>query len=128
MVTSLEDVRKSPEKTQHNLWRRETPGASGWQRTAHADDPNKYFMFSADCHAVEPSTYLEGIEPEYKARLPHMETRGDGSQWLITEGNRPQRVRGPSGAPKQGDEGAEKSGGMAMATSPLDDEDVLRNS
>ena len=128
MVTTLEDIRRSPERTQHNLWRRETPGAIGWTRTARADDPNKYFMFSADCHAVEPSNYLEGIEPRYRDRLPRMEVHADGSQWLITEGNRPQRVRGASGAPKQGDESAEKSGGMAMATSPLDEEDVLRNS
>ena len=126
MVTSLEDVRRSPEKTQHNLWRRETPGAQGWQRTAHAGDPNKYFMFSADCHAVEPSDYLDGIEPQYKPRLPHAETHADGSQWLITEGNRPQRVKGPAGAQQKGDTAAGKP--AAMAINPLDEEDVLRNS
>jgi len=126
MGDGLQDVRESPDRTPFNLWRRETPGAAGWTRTARPGDPAKYFMFSADCHGVEPANYLEGIEPEYRDRTPRMEERPDGSQWLITEGNRPQRVRGAKPAPGTSSEGALKP--MGAATSPLDAEDVLRNS
>ncbi len=128
MSDTLDRVRNSPDLTPYNLWRRETPGEAGWPRSVRAGAANKYFMFSADCHAVEPGTYLDGIEPEFRARTPHTETRDDGSQWLITEGNRPQRVKGPTNraAPAGADSGDLKP--AAAATSPLDDEDVLRNS
>ena len=36
-----------------NAWRLPTPGVEGWTRTARPDDPNKYFMVSADCHVTE---------------------------------------------------------------------------
>ena len=93
MGVQLDDVRRQPETSPHNIWRRDTPGAKGWTRTARPGDPNKYFLFSADCHAVEPSNYLEGIEPEYRSRIPRLELHEDGSEWLISEGNRPQRVK-----------------------------------
>ena len=77
-----------------NAWRRETPGARGWPRTARPGDPNKYFMVSADCHANEPHDYLSArIEPEYRARLPRVEVDGRGERWLVSEGWRPQRLR-----------------------------------
>ena len=38
-----------------NLWRLDTPGHAGWPRSARPDDPRKYFMVSADCHANEPA-------------------------------------------------------------------------
>jgi predicted TIM-barrel fold metal-dependent hydrolase len=124
MSELLSEVRRAPERTPLNRWRRETPGAAGWPRSAHAGDPNKYFMVSADCHAVEPASYLDEIEPEYRDRLPRMETRPDGSQWLISEGNRPQRVKGPGqGAPA----GFAAAGSPSSPASPLDDEDRLRN-
>jgi predicted TIM-barrel fold metal-dependent hydrolase len=118
MVDLLDEVRRQPERTQHNLWRRETPGAAGWTGSARPGAPNKYFMFSADCHALEPASFLDGIEPEFRERTPRLEVRPDGSQWLITEGNRPQRVRG-----------AAKGAGESMDTSAsgLDAEDALRN-
>jgi predicted TIM-barrel fold metal-dependent hydrolase len=126
MSDVLHEVRRSPERTPHNLWRRETPGAVGWPRSARPGDPAKYFMFSSDCHAVEPATYLDAIEPAYRDRTPRMEARPDGSQWLITEGNRPQRVRGPAAEPKPAaTEASSNPGGAPLA--PLDDEDVLRN-
>jgi predicted TIM-barrel fold metal-dependent hydrolase len=125
MAETLDKVRNNPDLTPYNLWRRETPGDAGWVRSARPGAKNKYFMFSADCHAVEPATYLDGIEAEYKPRLPHSETHEDGSQWLITEGNRPQRVRGPAGAAQHDKEGTKPS---AMAMSALDEEDTLRNS
>ena len=77
-----------------NAWRTESPGPAGWARTARPGDPHKYFMVSADCHANEPWDYLQTrIEPQFVARLPHVETDANGEQWLITEGWRPQRVK-----------------------------------
>ena len=124
MSEVLDDVRRSPERTPLNLWRRETPGPAGWPRSVRPGDPTKYFMFSADCHAVEPSSYLDDIEPEFRDRTPRVEVRPDGSQYLITEGNRPQRVRGPA-TDTQPAGGA--AGNLSAAASPMDDEDKLRN-
>lgn len=125
MSTLLETLRHSPERTPFNLWRRESGPETGWSGSVEPGAANKYFMFSADCHAVEPADYLDGIEAEYRPRLPRMETHEDGSQWLITEGNRPQRVKAAPKAAAPGDEAALKPGGAAF--SALDEEDVLRN-
>jgi predicted TIM-barrel fold metal-dependent hydrolase len=124
MSDTLQALRDSPERARFNLWRRETPGEAGWPRSARPGAPNKYFMFSADTHVVEPGDYLSDIEPEFRARIPHLETRDDGSQWLITEGNRPQRVRGANRPQSASEVGA---AGAGAAFSALDDEDALRN-
>lgn len=126
MAASVDELRRDPGRAPNNLWRRETPGAAGWPRTARPDDPNRYFLFSADCHAVEPSAYLEGIEPEYRARIPRLEVREDGSEWLISEGNRPQRVKP---AKRHAAPAGEASQGLpaALPGARMDDEDVLRN-
>ena len=86
---------EAPSTVDHaNAWRLETPGANGWPRTARPDDPDKYFMVSADCHANEPLDYLSArIEPAFAARLPRVEVDADGERWLVTEGWRPQRLR-----------------------------------
>ncbi len=77
-----------------NAWRLETPGPEGWPRTARPDDPRKYFMVSADCHANEPADWLATrIEPEYRERIPRIEVDKDGVAWMITEGWRPQKLR-----------------------------------
>ena len=129
MAATLDEVRRDPARTPNNLWRRETPGAAGWTRTARPGDPDKYFMFSADCHAVEPGKYLESIEPEYRARIPHFELREDGSEWLISEGNRAQRVK-PARKNASADASRDASQGLpaAIPGARMDDEDVLRNS
>ena len=124
MSETLQALRENPERTPYNRWRRETPGEEGWPRSARPGAPAKYFMFSADTHVVEPAEYLAEIEPEYRERTPKLETRPDGSQWLITEGNRPQRVRSAN-RPEQSSVGA--AGGAAATFSPLDEEDTLRN-
>ena len=73
--------------------RTETPGAEGWARTAHTDDPNKYFVVSADCHANEPRTWVKSrIDPAYLDRLPRLEVR-NGESFIIIEGNRPWKIR-----------------------------------
>ena len=126
MTETLQALKDDPARTQFNLWRRETPGAEGWKGSARPGAANKYFMFSADTHVVEPAAYLSEIEPQYRERIPRLETRDDGSQWLITEGNRPQRVKAaPGKAVSAGS--LEAGGGAGAATSPLDDEDALRN-
>jgi len=129
MAATLDEVRRDPSRTPNNSWRRETPGAVGWERSARPGAANKYFMFSADCHAVEPSAYLEGIEPEYRARIPRLEVREDGSEWLISEGNRPQRVK-PARKHASADPARDHSQGLPAAVpgARMDDEDVLRNS
>jgi predicted TIM-barrel fold metal-dependent hydrolase len=70
-----------------NLWRLETPGHPGWKRTARPDDPDKYFMVSADCHANEPSNLWSDRLPEhYRKRLPRIEIDANGVKWQISEG------------------------------------------
>ena len=52
-----------------NLWRLETPGHAGWERTARPGDSRKHFIVSADEHVNEPATlWLERIdEPDRKS-------------------------------------------------------------
>lgn len=121
MSETLQVLKGDPGRAPHNRWRRATPGAAGWAGSARPGAPNKYFMFSADTHVVEPADYLSQIEPQYRDRIPRLEVRPDGSQWIITEGNRPQRVRR---ATSDGDTGG---AGNSAVFSPLDEEDALRN-
>ncbi len=77
-----------------NLWRLETPGHSGWTRTARLGDPQKYFMVSTDSHANEPPDLWETrIDAKYRERVPRIITDDDGVQWRYCEGYRPDRVR-----------------------------------
>lgn len=70
-----------------------TPGAAGWPRSVHPGDANKYFMVSADCHANEPKDWVKSrIAKEYLKRLPRLEVR-DGQAFIITEGNRPWKIK-----------------------------------
>jgi predicted TIM-barrel fold metal-dependent hydrolase len=78
---------------QPNLWRLDTPGHQGWTRTAQPDDPNKYFMVSADTHANEPtSLWHQRIEPKYRDRLPKIERDENGVLWQSSEGYRRTRI------------------------------------
>ncbi|MPY94355.1 MAG: amidohydrolase family protein [Acidimicrobiia bacterium] len=112
-----------------NAWRLETPGHAGWQRTAHPGDPAKYFMVSSDCHATEPRGYLaDYIEPEYRERIPHIRTDEDGSQWMVTEGNRPQLVRPtPTAKTVQARQSFERKEHNRHAGQRMEEEDILRN-
>ena len=70
-----------------NRWRLETPGHSGWKRTARPDDPDKYLMISADCHCNEPSNlWVERIDRKFRDRLPRIEVDENGVKWAISEG------------------------------------------
>jgi hypothetical protein len=110
-----------------NAWRIGTPGVEGWTRTARPDDPNKYFMVSADCHVTESLAVFAGVEPQYLERIPHLETRDDGAQLLITEGNRPQMVRrAPSAGTVQEQQTFEKAEHNRDPRSKMEEEDLLR--
>ena len=112
-----------------NAWRRETPGAAGWRRSARPDDPDKLYLVSADCHAQEPGPYLaQHIEPQYLDRIPRVERHDDGSEWVITEGNRPQLVKRGAAAPTvQARESFERPEHDRHSSARMEPEDVLRN-
>ena len=79
---------------QANAWRTETPGCEGWERTARADDPNKYFMVSADGHVQEPSDlWATRMDAGYRERLPGVIMDGKGNKFQKTEGFRPLRLQ-----------------------------------
>ena len=80
-------------KDANNLWRRETPGHTGWKRTAWPGDVDKYFMLSADAHVNEPTDlWHTRIDKKYRDRLPRYEERPDGLV-QVTEGFRPLSIR-----------------------------------
>jgi len=90
-----------------NLWRTETPGHDGWQRTARPNDPHRYLMISADCHVNEPSNlWRERINQKFRDRLPHVEVDAKGDKWMVVEGYQRSRVRPVSrdDAPKGGED------------------------
>src|SRR6202789_2078211 len=73
-----------------NLWRLETPGHSGWERTARVGDPKKYFMVSTDSHANEPPDLWEQrIDPKYREGDPRIITDDQRVQWRFCDGYRP---------------------------------------
>jgi predicted TIM-barrel fold metal-dependent hydrolase len=77
----------------NNRWRLETPGHSGWQRTARPDDPNRYVMISADCHVNEPTgLWLERLDKKYHHRLPKIEIDENGVRWVSAEGMQRSRM------------------------------------
>ena len=98
----------------------------GWTRTARPDDPNKYFMVSADCHVTESLQFLEGVDDRYRDRVPHFEVRDDGAEFLITEGNRPQLVKPPKGTTVQAQQSFERPEDNRESKSRMEDEDLLR--
>src|SRR3954453_8677789 len=107
-----------------NAWRIGTPGIEGWTPTARPGDPHKYFMVSADCHTTEGMAFLDGVEPEDRHRVPHMEERDNGAQYMITEGNRPQLTRPPTGTTVQDQQSYETSSDNRAAKDRMEDEDI----
>ncbi|MBT6273177.1 MAG: amidohydrolase [Chromatiales bacterium] len=89
-MSALPDIPVNPP----NLWRLDTPGASGWVGSARPGHQQKYFMVSTDCHANEPADlWAKRIEPEYRERLPRITTDEHGVKWRVSEGYRPDRLR-----------------------------------
>src|SRR4051794_38066399 len=110
-----------------NAWRLETPGDPGWAHSPRPGAPNKYFMVSADCHTTESLDFLVRVPAAHQPRIPHLETREDGAQYLITEGNHPQLVRpGRSTPTVQAQQTFERSEHNRDPRSRMEDEDVLR--
>jgi predicted TIM-barrel fold metal-dependent hydrolase len=79
----------------NNVWRKETPGADGWPRTARPGDPKKYFMVSADCHANEPGDlWTTRMDPQYHERIPSFTfDENKRPNFQVTEGFRPIKIR-----------------------------------
>jgi len=99
-----------------NLWRLDTPGASGWPRSARPDAAQKYFMSSADGHANEPaSLWFERIDAKYRERLPRVVTDKDGIQWRVSEGQppRPAAALDPGGRGRGTQQGGRRSARQA---------------
>ena len=79
---------------EHNAWRLDSPGAAGWKRTARADDPNKFFIVSADCHVQEPNDlWVQRMPKDLHHRLPGVSVDPKGEKFQKTEGFRPIRIR-----------------------------------
>ena len=115
------------ETSSRNAWRLESPGAEGWPRSARPGAPNKYFMVSADCHVTESMQFLRTVPDEFIERIPHVETRADGSVVLITEGNRPQMVKpGPKTPSIQPRQKYERDEDERPSGSRMEHEDVMR--
>jgi predicted TIM-barrel fold metal-dependent hydrolase len=82
------------EVDEKNRYRLQTPGHDGWPRTARPNDPNRYLMISADCHANEPGKlWRDRIDLKYRDRLPHVEVDARGDKWFVAEGWGRSRVR-----------------------------------
>ena len=65
-----------PDPDENNVWRLETPGESGWSRSARPDAADKFFMCSADGHVQEPNSFLsDRIDEKYHHRLPGVVAR-----------------------------------------------------
>jgi predicted TIM-barrel fold metal-dependent hydrolase len=78
----------------HNAWRLDSPGIAGWKRTARPDDPNKFFIVSADCHVQEPNDlWVQRMPKDLHHRLPGVSVDPKGEKFQKTEGFRPIRIR-----------------------------------
>ena len=53
-----------------NLWRLDTSGHAGWERTARPRDPGKHFIVSADEHVSSPwaTASMGGLTDGQRAR------------------------------------------------------------
>ena len=83
-----------PAPDPNNAWRLESPGITNWPRTARPDDPNKYFVVSADCHVQEPNDlWVTRMDKSLHNRLPGVSVDPKGEKFQKTEGFRPIRIR-----------------------------------
>lgn len=90
----MQNTNQDANQDANNAWRTDTPGHAGWTRTARPDDPNKYFIISADTHANEPANlWAERLDEKYRSRVPRIEVDKNGVRWQISEGFRPMKIR-----------------------------------
>lgn len=113
-----------------NAWRQRVDREMPWSERLKAGAPDKYFIVTCDSHANEPFDLWEGRidDPDHRARLPHVETRDDGTQWIITDGWEPQLISIPGDRkdllPEQED--FENYEVLSPFTDKMDREDTLR--
>ncbi len=82
-----------PAPDENNVWRLESPGSEGWQRSPHPAAEDKFFMVSTDGHVQEPSDlWATRMDKKYHDRLPGVTVK-DGAKFQKTEGFRPLRIR-----------------------------------
>lgn len=81
MVAVAKPIETNPE----NLWRLETPGDAGWERTARPGPQSrkKYFMVSCDTHLQPPpKLFHERLDARFRELLPRIEVR-DGVRYMV---------------------------------------------
>ena len=83
-----------PAPDENNVWRLDTPGSDGWERSPRPDAADKFFMVSTDGHAQEPNDlWATRMDAEYHDRLPGVLIGAGGKKFQKTEGFRtPQRL------------------------------------
>lgn len=105
------------ETNPENLWRLETPGDAGWERTVRpgAQSRKKYFIISCDTHLQAPAKlFHERIDEKFRHLLPRVEVRdgerfmvrpetGDAERLVESELHGEDLVRSKSGAAFRGD-------------------------
>ena len=78
-----------PEPDLQNVWRLETPGNDGWERSARTDAVDKFFMASADGHVQETKDlWTSRMAEEHHPRLPGIAFDKEGNALQRTEGFR----------------------------------------
>ena len=78
-----------PAPDANNVWRLETPGNEGWDRSARPSASDKFFMVSADGHVQEPNTlWHERVDAKFHERLPGIIFVPGAGSFQKTEGFR----------------------------------------
>lgn len=78
-----------PTPDANNIWRLETPGNEGWERSARPSAPDKFFMVSADGHVQEPRDLWQlRMDEKYHERLPGIVMIPGKGSFQKTEGFR----------------------------------------
>ena len=78
-----------PAPDANNVWRLDTPGNEGWDRSARPSATDKFFMVSADGHVQEPRDLWEvRMDEKYQERLPGIVMIPGKGSFQKTEGFR----------------------------------------
>jgi predicted TIM-barrel fold metal-dependent hydrolase len=120
-TTMTERSAREVELLRAQEWRGETPGHEGWERTVRPEDPNKLYVLSADCHAIEPKDWMTGyIDDDVREKLRARRARRDQEM----DEERAEGVREPkesaAASEVKSSEGKEKSKEASVPTHLLD--------
>jgi predicted TIM-barrel fold metal-dependent hydrolase len=119
MTMGVQDDHHEAELLAAQAWRRETPGHDGWTRTVRPDDTNKFYVLSADCHAIEPKDWMTGyITDDVREQLRQRRARRDKEM----DQERAEGVREPKEAPIEAEKAhaSEKNKESSVPTHLLD--------